>query len=271
MGDVDAALMGSLSSQRANIMNNPKRIEELVSRLLINRQIANEARSDKLDQSPEFKQAVELQAERLLSEQYLKALREGMAIGDVEALARERYKVNPDAYILSGTTSVRHILIRAQDRSDDEAKALAETVHGKAVAGEDFLVLVNEYSNDTSKETNGGLIPNAESDAVDPAFVDAVKKLKKKGDISPVVKTQFGYHVIVLVDRIASRPRTFEQVKDNIIGELDNSMRDARLKEHVDQLKGLEIDANPDVVASLRTRYLPASAAEKPTGATPGK
>lgn len=264
MADLDAALMGN--NQRANIMNSPKRIEEMIERLLINRQIATEARAQKLDQGAEFKRAVELQADRLLADQFVSRIRDSIDIGNVEALAKERYNVNPDAYAQPGNTTVRHILIRADIRSEDEALKLAGKARARAAAGEDFIALVSEYSEDQSKDTNAGLVPSAESDGVDPAFVAAVKKLTKKGDVSPVVKSGFGYHVIVLLDRVEPSPRSFDQAKASIIKQIEGTMREARLKEHIDQLKSQELTADPDVVASLRTRYLPSNTSEPSAG-----
>ncbi|MGB0134539.1 peptidylprolyl isomerase [Dokdonella sp.] len=259
MLDVDAALLGVPARLRANVMNNPKRIEELIEGLLINQQLALEGQELGLDDNAVFQQAVALQRYRMLGEQRLIAYRTSMDLGDVEELARERYMVNPDAYAIPGSASVRHILVDTKSRSEEDALELAKEVHAKAVAGSDFVVLVKEYSDDPSKESNEGLIPNAESDGLDPAFAAAVKDLKTTGEISRVVKTQFGYHVIVLVQRMPSKPRSFDQVKEKIIGELEGTMRDARVQEHVDSLKGIEIEAVPEVVASLRTRYLPES------------
>lgn len=264
MLDVDAAMLAVPPRMRANVMNNPKRIEELIDRLLINRQIAMEGRAAGIDNDTVFKQAVRQQEERLLTEVHLTDMRENLDIGDVATLARERYQVNPDAYALPGATSARHILIGTKHRTDEEAKALADSVHAKVLAGEDFIALVKQYSDDPSKETNEGLIPGADSDSMDPAFAEAVKQLGKSGDISPVVKSRFGYHIIRLEERVPPTPRSFEQVKDKIVSELETSMRDARVKEHVDQLKGMEIKATPDVVASLRTRYLPKGAQAEP-------
>jgi parvulin-like peptidyl-prolyl isomerase len=264
MLDVDAALLGVPARMRANVMNNPKRIDELVDRLLTTRQLAAEGKASRLDDNAIFRQAVKLQEERLLSEQDLVNLRETMDIGDVEQLAKERYQVNPGAYAIAGATSARHILIQAKDRSDEDARKLAKEVHDKAVAGEDFVALVKQYSEDPSKGGNDGLVPGADTDAMDSAFADAVKKLAKPGDISPVVKSQFGYHIIQLVQRTESQARSFAQVKDKIVKEIDSSLRDVRVKEHIDQLKSMPIDAVPDVVASLRTRYLPKGATDEP-------
>ena len=134
MLDVDGALLSVPERMRANVMNNPKRIDELVDRLLTSRQLANEARAAHLDGSNVFKQAVKLQEDRLLSEQALVDLRAKMDIGNVEELARERYQVNPSAYALPGATSARHILIKTDSRSDKEATKLAEEIRAKAVA-----------------------------------------------------------------------------------------------------------------------------------------
>ena len=263
MLDVDAALLGVPQRVRANVMNNPKRIEELLERLLINRQLALQGQAQGLDDSAVFKQAVALQKDRLLSEQNLIVYRAGLDLGDVKELAHERYLVNPDAYALPGSVSVRHILIDEKSRSDDEALELAKQIQVKAMGGDNFIALVKQYSDDPSKESNEGMIPNADSEGLDPAFAAAVKELKTAGDISPVVKTQFGYHVIVLINRSPSKPRSFDEVSEQIVAEIDNTMREARVQDHVDKLKGIEIEAVPDVVASLRTRYLPDSGAEQ--------
>ncbi len=261
MLDIDAALIGLAPGQRGNFMNSPKRIEELIDRLLINRQMANEARAKKLDQDPAFRRAVEQQADRLLTDQFALMLRADMPLGDVDMLAKERYDVNPDAYSIPGRTEVRHILIDTKSRSDAEAAALAKTVRDQAVAGADFIELVNKYSDDHSKDSNGGLITDGESQELVPEFIEGVKALKEKGEISPLIKTPFGYHIIKLIDRVPASKRSFEQVKERITTELTNSMRDARTKQYIDDLKGLELKAEPEIVASLRTRYLPQDSA----------
>ncbi len=257
MLDIDAALIGLPPGQRANFMNSPKRIEELIDRLLINRQIANEARAKKLDQDPVFRRAVDQQGDRLLTDQLALKLRADMSLGDVEQLAKERYDVNPDAYSIPGRVEVRHILIDAKTRSDEEAETLAKTVRDQAVAGADFVDLVKKYSDDKSKASNEGLIADGESEELVPEFIAGVKGLKDKNDISPLIKTAFGYHVIKLIDRVPVRKRGFDEAKERIIAELSNSIRDARTKEYIDELKGHELKAEPEVVASLRTRYLP--------------
>lgn len=257
MLDVDAALLRVPERIRANVMNSPKRIEELIDRLLTNRQLAIEGRAEKLDQGDVFKRAEQQESENLLSELRLIEMRSTLDVGRVNELARERYDVNPDAYAIRGMTSARHILIDTKSRSEAEARKLADDLHNKIVAGADFDALVMQYSDDPSKTSNKGVIAAADSDAMDPAFADAVKKLASSGDISPVVKSSFGFHIIKLEQRTATKSRSFDEVKQQIVEEIEKTMREARVKEHIDELKAMPIDAKPEVVASLRTRYLP--------------
>ena len=257
MLDLDAALLRVPPRFRANVMNNPKRIEELIDRLLTNRQLAEEGRAEKLDQGEVFNRAVQQETENFLSELRLVKMRTSLEVGKVDELARERYDVNPEAYAIQGTTSARHILIDTKSRSEAEARKLADELHARIAAGEDFESLLMEYSDDPSKASNKGVIFAADSDSMDPAFADAVRKLASAGDISPVVKSSFGFHIIKLEQRTAAKPRSFDEVKQQIVGEIEKTMREAKVKEHLDELKAMPLEATPEVVASLRTRYLP--------------
>ena len=263
MLDLDAALLRVPERIRANVMNSPKRIEELIDRLLTNRQLANEGRAEKLNQGEVFNRAVQQETENLLSELRLIEMRSNLDVGKVDELARERYDVNPEAYAIQGTTSARHILIDTKSRSEEEARKLADELYARIAAGEDFDALVMKYSDDPSKTSNKGVIFAADSDSMDPAFADAVKKLANAGDISPVVKSSFGFHIIKLEQRTAAKPRSFDEVKQQIVAEIEKTMREAKVKEHLDELKAMPLEATPEVVASLRTRYLPEGAQQE--------
>ncbi|TAH40681.1 MAG: hypothetical protein E6Q43_06235 [Dokdonella sp.] len=263
MLDLDAALLRVPERIRANVMNSPKRIEELIDRLLTNRQLANEGRAEKLNQGEAFNRAVQQETENLLSELRLIEMRSNLDVGKVDELARERYDVNPEAYAIQGTTSARHILIDTKSRSEEEARKLADELYARIAAGEDFDALVMKYSDDPSKTSNKGVIFAADSDSMDPAFADAVKKLANAGDISPVVKSSFGFHIIKLEQRTAAKPRSFDEVKQQIVAEIEKTMREAKVKEHLDELKAMPLEATPEVVASLRTRYLPEGAQQE--------
>lgn len=87
--------------------------------------------------------------------------------------------------------TVRHILVEKEDTAKEVEKKLKD--------GAKFEDLAKEYSTDTSTKNNGGLLPAFGPGKMDAAFEKAAYALKKKGDISAPVKSQYGYHVIEMV------------------------------------------------------------------------
>ena len=100
--------------------------------------------------------------------------------------------------------SARHLLVsykgglRASPgigRSKLEARARAEEAQKRAAAGEDFVALVKQYSDEPGAAERGGDLGKFDRSSMVPAFANAAFALKV-GEISAVVETQFGYHVI---------------------------------------------------------------------------
>lgn len=83
-------------------------------------------------------------------------------------------------------------------RSEDEAYKLAKEIKGKLDDGVSFKDLAKEYSNDTSNKDNGGILekPVTGDGSYVFDFEEAALALEKEGDLSDIIKTQFGYHII---------------------------------------------------------------------------
>ncbi len=101
--------------------------------------------------------------------------------------------------------SARHLLVaykgglRASPgigRSKAEAKARAEEAQKRATAGEDFVALVKQYSDEPGAAERGGDLGKFDRASMVPAFANAAFALKV-GEVSAVVETQFGFHVIL--------------------------------------------------------------------------
>jgi peptidyl-prolyl cis-trans isomerase D len=133
-----------------------------------------------------------------------------------EQQARDRYTQNSTAYIEPEQRQARHILITAEDGRDDAAaKALAESLREKAVGGADFATLARENSKDAASAAQGGDLGFATRDVYVPEFADALFALKA-GEISPVVKSPFGWHVIRLEEVREGSTRPFEDARPEI-------------------------------------------------------
>jgi peptidyl-prolyl cis-trans isomerase C len=153
---------------------------------------------------------------------------------------------------------VKHVLVSNKDRSDDEAKARIGEVEATARAHPDqFDALVEKYSDDAGTKGNHGLIDDAGPGKMVAPFAKAAQALKNPGDISPIVKTKFGYHVLKLVAHQPDRQKSFDEIRAALVQKLRNDWVSQRVAQYTGDLGGKPLQASPDLVASLRTRFLP--------------
>ena len=119
-----------------------------------------------------------------------------------------------------------HILISTVDKDGKElspekkkeAKKEAEEIYKKVKAGEDFATLAKEYSQDEYSAVNGGDLGFVEKGQMVPEFEAAAFGLKK-GEVSEIVESQYGYHIIKVTDKVY-KEETFDEAKSDIKKEL---------------------------------------------------
>jgi len=103
----------------------------------------------------------------------------------------------------------RHILVMV-DRSDPVKQAQAlekiKEIRERLLAGEDFAALARQYSEDALSAPIGGDLGFMELDDLDDKFREAVLNLKK-GEISDIVETSYGYHIIEVLGRKEPPPK----------------------------------------------------------------
>jgi peptidyl-prolyl cis-trans isomerase C len=147
--------------------------------------------------------------------------------GPSDLEARAFYDKNPDKFKQDESVRASHILIRVDEKADaatkKKARAEIESVLKQAKAGADFGKLAQEHSQDGSAAQGGDLNYFAKGQMV-PAF-DKVAFELKPGQLSGVVTTQFGYHVIKVVDHKPARVIPFEESTQQIKEFLGNEKK----------------------------------------------
>ena len=116
---------------------------------------------------------------------------------------------------------VAHILFKTVGKTDAEAEEIrkkAEDVLKKAKSGANFGDLAKQYSDDTTKDKGGDLDWIVRGQTV-PEFEQAAFTLPI-GSISDLVKTQYGFHIIKVIDRQNARTQTLDEVYPQILGAL---------------------------------------------------
>jgi peptidyl-prolyl cis-trans isomerase D len=125
---------------------------------------------------------------------------------DVERVYAERL----GTYTTPEQVRASHILLTTEGKDDSAVRAQAELVLKEARSGADFAALAKKYSQDESNAQTGGDLDYFTRGRMVPAFETAAFALKP-GEISDLVKTEFGYHIIKLVDR---KPAVVRQLSD---------------------------------------------------------
>ena len=225
-------LVEALPEQLRNTARGPGRrdfAQNLVKVLLL----ADEGKSRKIDQTPEFKLQEQIQVANLLAGRTFSQLAEGLKVDEADERAffdghRQDYE----------QVRARHILIRAagspsavepgkKELSDAEALAKAQEIRKKLAAGSDFAALAAQESDDPGSKDKGGDLNFFKHGQMVPAFDQAAFSLKV-GEISEPVKTQFGYHIIKVEAR-----KTYEDSKP----EVDRRLRGELAQKMLDDLQ----------------------------------
>lgn len=151
--------------------------------------------------------------------------------GDVEVTEEEMesyYENNKSNFEVQEQVEASHILL--------EDKETAEEVLAKVEDGGDFNELAKEYSTGPSAEDGGKLGFVSRDQNIAEKFKEALFSLKV-GNISPVVETQYGFHIIKATDRKEAGVKSYEEVKDQIEQQLRNQKGQSKWDQFVRQLR----------------------------------
>ncbi len=228
------------AAMRRATLRDGNRFRDLINAMLLQAQLAEDARAAGFDQREIIQERMRLAAQAELGQAWLQYYVTSQPAADYEALAREYYQLHQDEMLSEPKIDVSQILISTKDRSDAEAKELAARVRQKLVDNPaSFDALVTQYSEDPSASSNHGVFKGvSQGDMVKP-FEQAAFALSE-GEISRPVKTQYGYHIIRLDAHIPAVKRKFSEVKDQLIA-VERERHEARIKkDYVSSLTSLD-------------------------------
>jgi peptidyl-prolyl cis-trans isomerase D len=129
-----------------------------------------------------------------------------------------------------------HILLKTEGKDEAAVRAQAEEVLKKAKAGADFAALAKQYSQDEGSAPNGGDLDYFGRGRMVPEF-DAVVFAMEPGQISDLVKTSFGFHIIKLVEKKAGTTRPLDEVRAQLQDQLSNERAQAQAATLADSLR----------------------------------
>jgi peptidyl-prolyl cis-trans isomerase C len=131
---------------------------------------------------------------------------------------RSFYEENPQYFEQPEQVAARHIILTTQGITDEAElaakRAELEEIRQEIADGADFATVARERSEGPSASSGGDLGQFGRGQMV-PEFEEAAFSLEP-GELSGIVETQFGYHILQVTDRIPGRTESYEDAKENI-------------------------------------------------------
>lgn len=258
--EVDAQVMALPRALRARYLDDPERLEEVVQGLLVNKQLALQALARDVESDPFLETQLQAARDEWLARRARNFHEDDVlaSMPDFEQLAEEIYKTHPHRFRRPVTLQLSHILVRIGGRGEQAAQERIEAARAALLAGElEFKDIYLEYSDEAADPLNvgGGVLTDVVPGLTEKPFEDAVFKLTEVGQVSEIIRTQYGFHVAKLMKRVEPSVKTWEEVKTTLIEEQRQRYLTERRGRQLAELQKTPIKADPVVVAQLRSRY----------------
>ena len=215
-----------VKSQVQQGQQDNEQLRNQVKEVLITRELlAQEAIKKGLDHSPEVQTGLDMAKQELLIRAYFDDFIKHNSVEEDEMKAEyERVKASQSANGARKEFRARHILIK----SEKTAKATLGQVN--KAKGKNFAQLAKAKSEDTGSKGEGGLLDWSDGSNFVPEFAEAMSKLQKGAWTKELVKTRFGYHIIMVEDIREMQFPPYEQVKTRIEQQLMAQKRDKAIE-----------------------------------------
>ncbi len=183
------------------------------------------------------------------------------------------YQQNIDQFKVQNRVHVEHILFKTVGKTDAEVAEIQKTAEGvlkKAKSGANFEELAKQYSEDTSKTKGGDIGWIVEGQTV-PEFQQSAFS-QPVGSISDLVKTQYGFHIIKVLEKETARTKSFEEVRAEIEPTVLEAKVNAEANRISDQMAAAVRQSNRQSLDDLAKKFnltegtTPAVAATDPLG-----
>jgi len=167
---------------------------------------------------------------------------------------QQRYQQNAAMYSTPEQVRASHILFKTDGKNDDAQKKKAQDVLAKVKAGGDFAALAKQYSEDDGSKANGGDLDFFGKGTMYKEFEDAAWAMKP-GDISGLVKSPAGWHIIKLTDRRAATTKTLAEVTPQIQDQIKTEKAQAEAQKAAEDI-AKDVTAPADLDKEARARGL---------------
>lgn len=192
-----------LPEQYQNMIGENK--ERFLDDIIVELLLCKEAIRRGIDKQEDTKEVLKEARRKILMAKLIEEAVE-KKVGVEEAELRDYYEKNKEKFIVPERLRASHILVKTEEKAAEVLEKVSGGADFEELAKTESIDITNRRGGDIGYFTKGQLIPE---------FEEACSKLEI-GEISPIVKTSFGYHIIKLTDRQPAHAKEFEEVRTEI-------------------------------------------------------
>ncbi|MDD5223209.1 MAG: peptidylprolyl isomerase [bacterium] len=255
------AQLGQASSQAAKTLPGLSSfLNSYINRKLILQEIAGQP----LD--PQVERQIRLVWENAMINKYLeKTLKDRVVTEDK---VKNYYQNNKKEFTAPEMIHVAQIMFNLDPQMKPEeklaARQKAEAALKRLGQGEDFRNLARQISEDKTSAPHGGDLSYFARGHLPPAFEDAAFALKKEGEVSGIVESTMGFHIIKMLGRKAPELIPYDKVRDQLMTRLGPGNRQEAYRAYIEELRrSHEVNINSAVLMSMVTNGALKETAEK--------
>lgn len=180
----------------------------------------------------------------------------GATVEASEAELRTAYSQNLDRFRSPEQVKVRHILIKTDDKPKEEIpklEAKANDILKQLRGGADFAALAKQYSDDPGSKDKGGVYEGVVRGQMVPAFEQAAFN-RKPNELGDLVKTEYGLHIVEVLEKQPAKVKPFEEVKAELATERKKEAVFTKMQQAIEQARA-ELVKSPQNAAQIATKY----------------
>ncbi len=223
---------------RATMEKDPKRQAAMLRQIVTSKVIADEVRKKGFAQRPDIRENMELLTDNFLTIEYFDKVVAKKVKATDEGI-REYYEENKNKFRDPARIRARHILVKvnrtAQEEELKQARDKTENILSRVKSGEDFAKLASEYSDDPGSKSKGGDLGFFSRGRMAPEFERAAFSLNP-GDISDIVQTNFGFHIIKVAEKKEPSIKPYEAVKEQLRKKVEIDMKKKAVDDYVERI-----------------------------------
>lgn len=245
--DFDLFISSYPPEKQKFLSGNPQGKATLLKRLAQVIALANLARAEGLDKGEGIKMQMEYYANEILTAEIMKELNNKIEVTDDDI--KLYYQMHEEEFRFPETVKVRHILVGQKGATDKDRKAARDKAEGllkRIKAGEDFVKLASEFSDDAASQSKEpDFFPRGR---MPQPFEDAAFSLKP-GEVSDLVEVPYGYYIIRVEEKKGAGLHTLAEARDQVREKVLEYMKKQKATDLLDKvMKDQGVEIHPELI-----------------------